>query len=152
MPEVGTAAKPAVPNPTSTQKPINTNSVNVALASNGTTVTGDYTGGESMLDGNTGKGYGKMRLGEPCIVSFPKTYELHEIRLKLVNVGSRYYQYLVEVSADGRTYEIVGDARTGEHRGWQTHAFTSRPVSHIRLTSTFTSDANSLYVHELEAY
>jgi hypothetical protein len=128
---------------------------NLALAANGATITGADLGGPTMIDGKaeTGEGtYARLLMKAPCLITLRENCELSEIRLRLVKNRERYYQYLIEVSPDGHNFEVVADARNGEHRDWQVHQFTARPVRYIRITGTYASTGRALYLHELEAY
>jgi hypothetical protein len=125
---------------------------NVALSSNGTVAVGAYRDEENMLDGKLDRKYAKLSINKPCLIILDKAYQLSTIRFKVVDVGRRYYQYILEVSSDGRSYETIADRRKGQHRGWQTHNFTARPVGFIRLKGTNVSDGDSFYLHEFEAY
>ena len=134
---------------------------NVALASNGTTVTGAQYGG-GLIDGKPALkyGYGKVFRSVPCILTLPKVYKLGRIRMNLyptyhkgVLAKGWYYQYKVEVSRDGGSYEMVADCTNGEWRNWQTIHFSSRPVKNIRITATGGHPPREgIYIAEVEAY
>ena len=126
---------------------------NVALAAKGATADGPYRAVETLLDGKTNdREYAKAALGQPCVVTFPSVYRLQLVRFKLPDVGTRYYRYWLEVSADGRSFETVADRTAGEWRGWQEVRFAVRPVKAVRLTGTFNSETTGLHVVEFEAY
>lgn len=130
---------------------------NVALATRGATAEGPHKGGEYLLDGvsHDHNKYAKANLSIPCVVTLPRVYTLSLIQFKLWDGGSRYYRYKLEVSADGRVYDVIADRTAGEWRGWQRIAFPSRPVRTIRLTGTFNSEqggSTGIHVVELEAY
>lgn len=126
---------------------------NVALASRGATVVGPQRGSEFMLDGRIEDGqYAKLPLNQPCVVTLPKVYRLQAIAIRFPDFNNRFYRYKLEVSVDGRSYDVVADRTTGEWRGWQRISFPERPVMAIRLTGTHNSETTSFYVVELEAY
>jgi hypothetical protein len=137
---------------------------NLALASNGTTVTGVSTGGEYLLDGNvtnySDRIHGLASSPVPCewIIHFRQTYVLRQIRFLLFDLErARFYRYKVEVSADGQTFTPLMDRSHGEQRGWQEIPLTSQPVNAIKLIGLFCSakdkDADKAFqVVELEAY
>ncbi len=128
---------------------------NVALASKGTTVTPDIRNSWAVNDGkspDSWREYAKASLNEPIVLTLASAHELQSIRIELV--GGDGYRYLVEVSADGKTYEIVQDRRNGgSWIGWQTVSFPVRRVKTIRLTGTYDApNQTGIRVGEIEAY
>jgi len=131
---------------------------NVALATNGTTASGDFNKPPiDLLDGNTteydgvhGYAYGKW----PCqwTITFAKVYRLQEIRFLLWDGDNRYSRYAIETSNDGRTFTPLVDRSQGEWRSWQVIRFPPRPVKTIRLTGLFNSEQPNFFVVEFEAY
>jgi len=124
---------------------------NLALASNGTTVEGPHLGASAINDGEVGP-HAKVRIGRPCVFTFSQTYHLRVIRLKLWDDGERGYRYKLEVSEDGRNYELVGQKVWGLWQGWQTHEFAARPVRYLRLIGTHNPVGDGIRIEELEAY
>ena len=144
---------------------------NVALASRGATVSGEFLAdrpGSALIDGNTTdyddrKGFVTSkfkRFAAPpkspssWVVTLPRTYLLSEIRLLLWDKhDDRFYRYVVETSLDGKTYHTVADRSQGEWRSWQKLRFEPRPARYIRLRGLYCSNPNRLiHVVELEAY
>ncbi len=134
---------------------------NVALASKGAVATGPYAKTESLLDGrpDVKDNYAKALLNVPVIIRLPNTYQLRRIRLNLIaawlpnNSKDSFYQYKVEVSADGYSYELLADRTTGRHRDWQNIEFSPRPVRTIRITGTNDHPHQSgIRIAEVEAY
>jgi hypothetical protein len=135
---------------------------NVALASNGTTVSGAEKG-QLLLDGDstsytgsTGFAYGKV----PCTwtITFPKVYRLQLIRILLwdkdaeLKMPRRFFRYSVEVSADGQRFVSLADRSQGQWFGLQEISFAARPVKAIRLIGLYGSASPDFTVVELEAY
>jgi hypothetical protein len=130
---------------------------NVALARRGATAVGPYKGEDTLLDGLTGEDseYAKMYLNKPCVVTLASVYRLNRIRIKLVqgDNGKGYYHYKVEVSGDGKSYEMIADRTSGGWRGWQTIEVYSRPVKTIRIIGTYDFPFQSgIRIAEVEAY
>jgi hypothetical protein len=131
---------------------------NVALASNKATVSGKGTQGHLLIDGIT-TGYsgnsGFATDNWPCewLITLPKTYRLVEIRLLFFDLeANRYYQYAVETSADGRTFEPLADRSSGKWRSWQTLSFPARPVQALKIKGLFNSANQAFHLVEVEAY
>lgn len=128
---------------------------NVALSSKGATVNKDIRNPWAINDGKTPdnwREYAKASLNEPIVVTLDSVYRLQSIRFQLV--GNEGYRYFVEVSADGKTYEVVQDRRhSGSWSGWQTVSFAPRSVKVIRLTGTYdVPNQTGIRVGEIEAY
>ena len=129
---------------------------NVALASNGTKVTGPPHNADAIVDGKTVAGDGNtFAMGKwPCdwYITFDKVYRLREIRLHLHDLNKEIYsQYTIETSIDGKYFTPLVDRSKGEWRSWQNVKFL-RPVKAIKLTGLFTSNYRDFFVNELEAY
>jgi hypothetical protein len=128
---------------------------NVALASNGTTVTG---GAQSLLDGNSTNydaGTGFTHSLWPCewTITFRKVYRLQAICFLLHDLDkSRFYRYRIQVSADGKKFTDLADRSQGQWRGWQQLVFPPRQVKAVKLIGLFNSANPSFHVLEFEAY
>jgi len=128
---------------------------NVALASNGATVA-PLAG--QLIDGNitnydSNLGFATLTWPDKWVVTLPKVYLLHEIRILLWDVDAeRFYRYQVETSCDGKQYGMLSDHSKGEWRSWQVLKFTPQPVKFIRLMGTYSSANTTFHVVELEAY
>ena len=131
---------------------------NVALASDGTVVQGEVTNPTALNDGRVNERWNeraKAPLHKPVTLIFPEVYELSSIRIKLSDGAQwqEYYQYTVEASSDGQTYEMLEDRTKGEWRGWQDIRFSPRPVKSIRLTGTEDHPNHTgIRIYEIEAY
>lgn len=130
---------------------------NVAAGSRGATIEGAVRNGGLLIDGvttgytpSTGFAWGSY----PCewTITLAKTYLLRQLRLLLWDGDPRYYRYMLEVSADGKTYETVKDASTGEPRGWQVVPMAPRRVKYIRVKGLYNSSNSGFHAVELEAY
>ena len=121
---------------------------NVALASNGTKVTGPHHGLSTINDGKIGD-HAKTYVGKPCLFTLPAKYRLNKIRILLWRFGSRATDTnwrLVTVQATNNRGSEVGIAERMEHH------FQARPVKYIRVTGTHNPAGDGLRIEELEAY
>ena len=129
---------------------------NVALASNGTTVTstGKIYHPENLLDGNTQRNNIAFALWPTeWTITFPKTYQLHEIRFLLWDDDSRFFRYAIAVSSDGRKFAPFIDRSNGEWRSWQVIPLSpARPVKAIKLYGLYNSANPQFVVVAFEAY
>lgn len=130
---------------------------NVALASNGTTVSGRIERGPELLDGNSIRYDGSTGFAHsaaPCewTIAFKTTYLIREIRLLLWNgKAERFYRYAIALSVNGTDFMPLVDRSRGEWRGWQTIEFPPRPVKAIKLTG-LAGNYDQFHVVEFEAY
>ena len=128
---------------------------NVALAINGSAVTGEITHGHKLIDGNAADvRHGYVYAEYPCewTITFPKTYVLREMRLLLYDLDERYHHYAVAISADGEKFTLLGGSGQTEARGWQTIQFSPRTVKAVRLLGLYSSGSRSFIAVEFEAY
>lgn len=132
---------------------------NVALASNGTTVTSigkPIHSPAELLDGdmeilrNSKFAYSEW----PCewVITLDKVYQLQEIRFLLWDGDERYYRHIIATSIDGRSYVPLVDRSQGEWRSWQRIQLPARPVKAIKLLGLYNSAARHFFVVEFEAY
>lgn len=130
---------------------------NVALASNGTTVSGVLKGASNLLDGNSTRYDGGKGLATgtfPCewTITFPKVYSLREIRFLLYDLDDRHHRYVITSSVDGKEYVPLVDRSQGQWSGWQRVTFSPRPVKSIKLIGLYNSAHSGFNVVEFEAY
>ena len=126
---------------------------NVALASNGATVSGVHADHAALLDGNTS--IHRYALSPwPCewTVTLDQVYRLQQIRMKLWDGDNRYYRYTVETSVDGKKFEPLVDRSKGQWKSWQFINFPPRPVKAIRIHGLYNSVNEHFHLTELEAY
>ncbi len=129
---------------------------NVALATNGTTVTGEITNAQSLLDGNAvkydaGAGYASGKLPCEWTFAFKRAYLLREIRFLLWDLDVRTFRYRIAVSADGNTFAPLIDRSQGDWRSWQRIEFRPRVVKAIKFFGVSGSVGDCTVV-EFEAY
>lgn len=126
-----------------------------AAASRGASLSGrspfNSNAPESILTDELGTGTelyvgNRWSQNESYIVDLGQTRRFDTVQFHLWDGDDRYYQYRVEVSADGTTWIPVADATTGEHRGLQRHAFGALDARYVRLTGTFSSSDVGLYL------
>jgi len=98
-------------------------SSNIALSSNGTNITTEYTempgGAGNLIDGNySTKDYvaGTINTYKTIKLTFPQTYPVSQIKLYLAaSTSHRNYTYWVETSVDDTTYAtVVSETTKGE--------------------------------------
>jgi len=130
---------------------------NVALASNGTKVSGITNGPQYLLDGDleqqgTSKGVSYSKYPCEWVVTFDKAYRLREIRLLLGMRTPRFYRYAMAVSADGKTFKPLVDRSRGQWQGWQRIEFDPQPVKAVKIFGLYNSDNAYFAANEFEAY
>ena len=130
---------------------------NVALASNGTTVSGIQTNPAALLDGittnyNGDSGYAASKWPCDWRITFDKPYRLREIRMKLWDLDARSFQYVIEGSVDGKKFFVLADRSKGEWAGWQQIQFSARPIKQIKIVGLHNTANENFDVVEFEAY
>ena len=140
--------------------------VNLALASRGSTMTGNnganwgklIDGVTTGYTGSAGFGYtiwsptpGKMTL------DLKDLYAISSMKLLLWDRDSRYYRYKVEASGNNTTWVTIVDrtATTNQCRSWQNVSFNPAiQARYLRLTGTYNSIPGNTGFHvvEWEAY
>lgn len=133
---------------------------NVALATNGTTVSSDRQiwGPTDLIDGVT-QGYSAKKGGfayssYPCqwTITFDRVYRLQLIRMLLLDDVDRKYRYRLEVSADGVNFAPLVDYSQEDRSGWQEIKFPPRPVKAVRVIGLKHNLDPCFHVVEFEAY
>ena len=131
---------------------------NVALSTNGTTVTGPTRAPLELIDGITtgytgGTGFAMGSFPCEWNVTLTKPYILRELRMLLWDMEiNRFYRYQIETSSDGKTFSMLTDNSKGQPRSWQTINFAPRVVKAIRIQGLYNSVNGGFHVVELEAY
>lgn len=128
---------------------------NVALSSKGATVNKDIRNPWAVNDGkppDSWREYAKASLNKQIVVTLDSVYQLRSIRIQFV--GNEGYRYSVEVSADGKNFEMVQDRRrSGSWSGWQKVSFDPRPVKSIRVIGTYDiPNQTGIRIGEIEAF
>lgn len=134
---------------------------NVALASRGARLDGVVRDSDKVLDGRPDEkaGMGKGKIRQPIVLTFPQAYQLGRIRINMIPAWLKdrskdsYYQYTVEVSSDGLSFEKVLDRTSGKHRGWQELSVPSQPVKAIKILCSYDHPHQTgLRLAEIEVY
>ena len=123
---------------------------NVALASNGTKLSGEkITDPEHLLHGTKSTTYSNC----PCqwTITFGRTYRLQEIRLELYSPNTLSYHYAIATSADGKAYLPVTERTSDSTRPFEQILFPARSVKSIKLIGIASTHHNTLEVREFEA-
>ena len=86
---------------------------NVALASNGTTVSGSFDRPELLIDGHTQyddkSGVAAAKWPGVAILTLKQEYTLQEIRFKIYDRDPRIAHYVVSTSTDGKNFTVTMD-------------------------------------------
>ena len=131
---------------------------NVALASNGTTVTGVQNHPECLIDGIgdfVAQGLKDAAWGRiPCewTITFDRPYRLREIRMRLADGDKRFYAYAIATSVDGKNFALLEDRSAGGCRSWQQIKFSARPVLAVKIKGIGATSGDMFPVIEFEAY
>ncbi len=130
---------------------------NVALANNGTTVTGVKWRPVPLLDGISTDYDSYAESKTPCewIITFDKVYRLREVRFRFwdKHTDDHRYRYVMATSMDGEKYIPLVNRSQGFWISWQTIKFSPRPVKTIKLTGLPSGYVNNrFHVMEFEAY
>ena len=130
---------------------------NVALASNGTKVTGTINRAEFLLDGRLEAtehgGFAWVKCPAEWTITFDKPYPLREIRIHLWNqTGDRLYRYAVFASPDGQKFAPLADRSVGVWTNRQDIPFPERKVKAVKLLWFWQNKTNEVHVIEFEAY
>jgi hypothetical protein len=129
---------------------------NVALASNGTQVSGVDRGGEFLLDGLTQyDGRTGFALSNwPCewTITFTKPYQLTHLRFLLWAHDERAYRYMITASPDGEEYHTLTDRSKLGSQGWQRITFPAQKVKSIKVFGLHNSLNEGFHLVEFEAY
>ena len=130
-----------------------TEQINLALASRGSTITGNNgTNWSALIDGVTtgytattgfGYTYWKNTTNAPgsMTLDLKGLCTISSMRLLLWDLDSRYYQYKIEASSNNTTWTTIVVRTNGMWQSWQDIAFSpSITARYLRLTGTFDSD------------
>ena len=139
--------------------------VNLALASDGSTISGTADGVnlENLIDGVTASYDGENGYGYTVWTPTPgaimldlkKLCTISSMRLLLWDLDNRYYRYKIEASRDHLTWDTIVDrtAETDQCRSWQDIGFNP-PIQarYLRLMGTYNSANVQFHVVEWEVY
>ena len=143
--------------------------INLALASRGSTITGDNGANwDKLIDGVTtgytgttgfGYTYWKDAVNAPgsMTLDLKGLCEISSLRLLLYDLDNRFYEYYIEASSDNKTWTTIVDRTIGTWRDWQDIPFNPPiQVRYLRLTGTYNSSLNGnnngFHVVEWEVY
>ena len=128
--------------------------VNVAAQ---TQLSWQINGAPELTDGRIdstgrGEGYPYWRKGGTFTVGFSRAYAIEQLRIGLRSPeGAVGYRYKIEGSLDGKTWQLLVDGSTRDHRGVESFAIGPVRIRMLRVTSLSGPDGY-LFVSELEAY
>ena len=139
--------------------------INLALASRGSTITGNNgTNWSALIDGvttgyNDYDGYGMTWWANDPDAPGTMTLDLKDLcvisstKLLLWDLDNRYYQYNIEASLDNMTWTTIVDRTTSTWQSWQAINFNPAiQARYLRLTGTFNSANYGFIVVEWEVY
>ena len=140
---------------------------NLALASRGSTITGNNGANWGLLidgvttgyTGNTGFGYtlwtGAANAPGSMTLDLKSVCAISSMRLLLWDLDNRYYWYRIEASSNGTTWITIVNNTAGTWRSWQDIRFSPTiQARYLRLTGTLNSSVsnNGFHVVEWEVY
>jgi hypothetical protein len=122
---------------------------NVALISNGATVSGPKFYPEKMI--NPADKAPTSFASAPCefVVTLDKVYRLQQIRFLLQTNCTAKYQILV--SRDGQRFDLLQDRSRAPQTDWQEFQFSARPVKAVKLAAVGPAKEN-FCIDQFEAY
>ena len=140
--------------------------VNLALASRGSTITGNNGANWSrLIDGVTngytpssgfGYTYWQNAANAPgqMTLDLKSACTINSMRLLLWDVDTNmYYRYRIEASANGSTWSTVVDRTAGDYRSWQTLPMSpALSARYLRLTGTHATLNDFFSVVEWQVY
>lgn len=133
---------------------------NVALATNGTKVTGVIKNAAALLDGdskqyNDGVGFAAAKCPTDWTIEFDKVYRIQQINFLLWDKDARVYRYQILTSPDGKKFVPLVDNSQKDCRSWQQLKVSPpRPVKAVKLIGRYNSVPGNgeFHVVEFEAY
>lgn len=133
---------------------------NVALATNGTTVSSDkeihlaadMLDGQAQVPPNRSRGFAYSMIPCQWTITFDRVYRLQLIRMLLLDDKDRKYRYRMEVSADGVNFAPLVDYSQDDRSSWQEIKFPPRPVKAVRVIGLKHTLDPCFHVVEFEAY
>ena len=74
--------------------------------------------------------------------------------MRLLNFDWNYrmHQYQIESSLDGETWELLVDASTGAHHGWEAWTLEDASIRYLRLTGLSNTYNRAVCISEWEVY
>lgn len=77
---------------------------------------------------------------------------MNRLRFKLWDNDQRTYRYVASVTADGKEWKVVADAKARECRGWQEIEFDLQNVKAVRVKGLSSTANSGFHLLELEGY
>lgn len=108
-------------------------------------------GEDILLNGDTmnydsENGYASHELDEEddenLVIQLGQPYYIESMRMLLLDVDDRSYQFYIETSLDKDSWTMVADKRSEYSRSWQTLTFEPTLCSFIRIVGTYCTDTN----------
>jgi len=135
---------------------------NLALATNGAKVTGDFVRGpglepERLIDGQYlsyggSEGFAAFVWPGSFTVELPRTHTISSTNVLLWDHDERTFRYQTEVSVDGKQWKLVVDKSKAECRGWQSDRFPPTPARFVRFKGLHNTINSLFQVVEFEVY
>ena len=132
---------------------------NVALASGGATVTGSISVAVTdVIDGvHTDRynyGYAVWTNEPQDVIVMDMGAAMTVSRMRLLNFDWNYrmHQYQIESSLDGETWELLVDASTGAHHGWEDWTLENASIRYLRFTGLSNTYNRAVCIAEWEVY
>lgn len=109
---------------------------------------------EDAVDGNPGT-FWDAPFGQWLQVDLQKVTTLDEIHLLTYSDGSRYYQYVIEVSTDGKTWTKIADesknAKVATDAGYR-HTFKPTQARFVKVTMLKNSANPGVHISEVRVF
>ncbi len=112
-------------------------------------------GHDALRDGRSGPDapVTRVALGSPLTITFSRPWNVERLRFLLRAPEGGGYRYRLEVSPDGKLWELLAERADGIFAGVQEFRFPARPLRAVRLTAISASDGiQALEVEEFEAW
>jgi hypothetical protein len=127
----------------------------LALSSEGAKVRGAEEG-QYLIDGKVTDyregNFAWGRLPSEFIVELKKVYTVDRVRMLLWDDEERQYKYILSVSKDGSSWNIIRDATKEGGSGWQEITFEPSEVRFVRIEGTGNTVNDEFHAVELEVY
>jgi hypothetical protein len=96
--------------------------------------------------------YARFPLSGSLTVQLPAPADIGLVQMLLWDLDDRSYQYRIDTSLDGKTWEPAVDHSTGEHRSWQVEPLRPRKARYVRVSGLSASTGSEMRVVEIELY
>lgn len=105
-------------------------------------------GQDELLDGNSKDydfgGYASHELDEDehFLIQLGQPYYIESMRLLLLDLDDRSYQFYIETSLDNKNWTMVVDKRSEYSRSWKTLTFAPTLCTFIKIVGTYSTETN----------